>query len=51
MTMLVSQYSIEIKDEPQFADETFEERKARVLASKPGLTTTPIRVPLTFKKR
>ena len=40
LTMLVSQYKIEIKEEPQFAAETFEERKARVLASKPGLTTT-----------
>ncbi|KAI0064392.1 cytochrome P450 [Artomyces pyxidatus] len=51
MTMLVSQYRIEIKDEPQFAQETFEERKTRVLAHKPGLTTTPVRVPLTFRKR
>jgi len=51
LTMLISQYKVEIKDEPQFANETFEERKTRVLASKPGLTTTPIRVPLTFKRR
>ncbi|KZV71454.1 cytochrome P450 [Peniophora sp. CONT] len=51
LTMLISQYKVEIKDEPQFAGESFDERKSRVLASKPGLTTTPVRVPLTFKRR
>ncbi|KAI0064393.1 cytochrome P450 [Artomyces pyxidatus] len=51
MTMLISRYKIEIKDEPEFAAETFEERKTRVLAFKPGLTTMPVRVPLTFKRR
>ncbi|KAI0066645.1 cytochrome P450 [Artomyces pyxidatus] len=51
LVMLVSKYKIEIKDEPQFAAETFEERKARILTSKMGLTTAPIRIPLTFKKR
>ncbi|KAF8142663.1 cytochrome P450 [Mycena galopus ATCC 62051] len=45
LTMLMSQ------EEPQFAGETFEERKTRVLNSKPGLTMTPIRVPLTFTRR
>ncbi|KAE9391410.1 cytochrome P450 [Gymnopus androsaceus JB14] len=51
LTMLVSKYKIEVKEEPQFASETFEERKARVTASKPGVTMTPIRVPLVFKRR
>ncbi|KAJ4475587.1 cytochrome P450 [Lentinula aciculospora] len=51
LTMMISRYKIEVKEEPQFASETFEERKARVLASKPGLTMTPIRVPLVFKRR
>ncbi|KAF9075519.1 cytochrome P450 [Rhodocollybia butyracea] len=51
LTLLVSRYKIEVKDEPQFARETFEERKARVLASNPGITMTPIRVPLVFKRR
>ncbi|KIK59167.1 hypothetical protein GYMLUDRAFT_44922 [Collybiopsis luxurians FD-317 M1] len=51
LTMLISRYKIEIKEEPQFARETFKERKARVLASKPGLTMTPLRVPLVFKRR
>ncbi|KAJ6474842.1 cytochrome P450 [Mycena sanguinolenta] len=51
LTMLVSQYKVTVKEEPQFAGETFEERKTRVLNSKPGLTITPTRVPLTFTRR
>ena len=39
MTMLVSRYKIEIKEEPQFAAEAFEERYARITDFKPGLTT------------
>jgi hypothetical protein len=38
--MLVSQFRIEIKEEPQFAGETFEQRKERVLKCKAGLTLT-----------
>jgi len=51
LTMLVSQYKITIKDEPQFAGETFEERKSRILSARAGLTLTPIRVPLVFTRR
>jgi hypothetical protein len=40
MTMLISKYKIEIKEEPEFARETFEERYARITASRSGLTTT-----------
>ena len=40
LTMLVTRYQIEVKEEPQFANETFEERKARVLASYTVLTNT-----------
>jgi hypothetical protein len=39
MTMLVSRYKIEIKEEPEFACETFEERYARITAFDQGLTT------------
>jgi hypothetical protein len=39
MTMLVSKYKIEIKEEPQFAGETFEERYTRITASQHGITT------------
>jgi len=51
LTMLVSQYKITIKDEPQFAGETFEERKSRILSARGGLTLTPVRVPLVFTRR
>ena len=40
LTMLVSQYKITIKEEPQFAGETFEERKSRILSVRAGLTLT-----------
>jgi hypothetical protein len=40
MTMLVSRYKIEVKEEPEFAGETFEERYARITAFNQGLTTT-----------
>lgn len=40
LTMLVSRYKIEVKDEPQFAHETFEEKKARILEARPGITLT-----------
>ena len=39
MTRLVSKYKMEIKQEPQFAGETFEERYARITASEHGITT------------
>ena len=40
MTMLVSRYKIEVKEESKFASETFEERYARITAFAQGLTTT-----------
>jgi hypothetical protein len=40
MTMLVSKYKIEVKEEPEFAGETFEERYARITAFEHVLTTT-----------
>jgi len=38
LTILISRYTISIKDEPQFAGETFEQRKARVLDARSILT-------------
>lgn len=38
MTMLVSRYKIEVKEEPEFVCETFEERYARITAFYKGLT-------------
>lgn len=43
--MLISKYKIEIKDEPEFAAESFEEKKARILQGRQGLTLTFV---LTF---
>jgi hypothetical protein len=40
LSILISQYKLTVKEEPQFATETFEERKTRVLAARAGLTTT-----------
>ncbi|CAA7268704.1 unnamed protein product [Cyclocybe aegerita] len=51
LTMLISRYKITVKEEPQFARETFEERRARVLANRAGVTLTPLRVPLVFTRR
>lgn len=42
LTLLVSQYRIEVKEEPQFAGETFDQRKERLLNCKPGLTITSV---------
>jgi hypothetical protein len=39
LTMLVSRYKIEVKEEPEFAGETFEERYARITAFGEGMTT------------
>ena len=38
MTMLVSRYKIEVKEEPEFTGETFEERYARITAFDQGIT-------------
>ncbi|KAE9395447.1 cytochrome P450 [Gymnopus androsaceus JB14] len=51
LTSLILKYKIEILEEPQFVNESFRERKARVLATKQVLTLAPARLPLTFKRR
>ena len=40
ITMLVSKYRISIKEEPTYANETFEERKTRILACTMELSLT-----------
>ncbi len=40
INMLVSRYRLEVKEEPEFAGETFEERYARITAFDQILTTT-----------
>lgn len=39
INMLVSRYRLEVKEEPEFAGESFEERYARVTAFDEGITT------------
>ena len=40
LTMFVAKYKITVKEEPHFAGETFEHRKARVLEAHAILTLT-----------
>lgn len=40
LTMLISRYKIEVKEEPEFAGETFEQRKERIFRAKQGVTLT-----------
>lgn len=52
LTFFVMRYRIEVTEDPKFANETFEEKKARVLKS--GMNTVlmkALKVPLTFKRR
>ncbi|KAH9998659.1 cytochrome P450 [Russula vinacea] len=51
VTMLVSRYKIEVEEDPECSGETFEERYERIMAFKQSLTTTPLRMPLVFKRR
>ncbi|KAH7887086.1 cytochrome P450 [Phlebopus sp. FC_14] len=51
LTFFVSRFKIEIKEEPQFTAETFEQRKERVLRASSVVTLAPNRVPLVFKRR
>jgi hypothetical protein len=38
VTMIISKYKVTVKQEPQFAGETFAQTKARVLATKTGVS-------------
>ena len=40
ITMMISRYRVEVKEEPEFIGETFEERFARITAFESRLTTT-----------
>ncbi|KZV61166.1 cytochrome P450 [Peniophora sp. CONT] len=51
LTTLMSQYRVEVKEDPKYAGETHEQCRARLLKTSIGLTTTPVNVPLTFKRR
>ncbi|KAH9003544.1 cytochrome P450 [Lactarius hatsudake] len=51
VTMMISRYRVEVKEEPEFLGETFEQRYARITAFDQKVTITPRRVPLVFKRR
>lgn len=40
ITMILQRHKVTVKEEPEFAGETFEEKKERVMKSKSGLTRT-----------
>ena len=40
LTRVIARYRVEVKDEPRFRGETFEQRKERILAARGGLTLT-----------
>jgi len=51
ITMMMLKYRVEVKEEPEFNGETFEQRFARITSSEQYLSNTPDRVPLVFKRR
>ncbi|KAH9855318.1 cytochrome P450 [Lenzites betulinus] len=51
LTLLISRYRVEVKDEPQFAGESFAQRRARLLKSKLSVTLYPTHAPLVFRRR
>jgi len=51
ITMMMFKYRVELKEEPEFIGETFEQRFARITSSEQLLSNTPNRVPLVFKRR
>ncbi|EGN92850.1 hypothetical protein SERLA73DRAFT_98604, partial [Serpula lacrymans var. lacrymans S7.3] len=51
LTLFIMRYKVEIKEEPQFASETFEQRKERILDARSTVTLAPTRVPFVFKRR
>lgn len=40
MSIIISRYKVTVKEEAEYAHETFEERKKRVLQSRAGITVT-----------
>ena len=40
LAMLIERFTIEVKEEPQFINETFEQRKHRILKARAGVTVT-----------
>ncbi|KIP01299.1 hypothetical protein PHLGIDRAFT_507626 [Phlebiopsis gigantea 11061_1 CR5-6] len=51
LATLVLRYRVAVRADPRFAGETCDERWARVFASRPGVSMTPLGVPLVFTRR
>ena len=51
LSVIVLHYKINVLDEPQYASETAEERKMRVLASQTRMVVKPVRTPIEFTPR
>ncbi|KZT71520.1 cytochrome P450 [Daedalea quercina L-15889] len=51
LTYMIKHYRVDVLEEPQYAGETFEQRKKRLLRCRTALTLYPIRAPLVFKRR
>ena len=52
LSTVVLEYRIEVMEEPQFSNETVEERRGRILgAVRKSLLLSPKKVPLIFKPR
>jgi len=51
LSVIVLHYRITVLEEPQYAHETMEERKARVLAAQTAFLIKPVRVPVVFTPR
>ncbi|KAK7692855.1 hypothetical protein QCA50_004490 [Cerrena zonata] len=51
LSVIVMGYKITVKPELEFANETFEERRERVLRKFQGVTVIPVRIAITLAKR
>ena len=51
LSVIVLHYKITVLEEPQYAHETAQERKMRVLAQHVKVMVKPVRVPVVFTPR
>ncbi|EPS98786.1 hypothetical protein FOMPIDRAFT_1037349 [Fomitopsis schrenkii] len=51
LTYMIKHFRVEVLEEPQYAGETFDQRRKRLLRCRTALTLYPIKAPLVFKRR
>jgi hypothetical protein len=51
LSVIILHYKITVLDEPQYAHETAEERKRRILAARVTVAVKPVRTPIVFTPR